>query len=483
MRKLLAIITLWLAALPLAQAQTLEDYLVEAGENSPTLKARYAEYQAALQKVPQAGALPDPEATFNFFLKPMERYMGNQVGDVTVMQMFPWFGSLSAAKNEANYMAQMKFSSFIEAKINLYHEVRTLWYQLYLNDQVSVLMERELEMMRTLERLALARYKAAPAEAASGASAPARSSSAGSAAGSAGSSSASSGMAGMSGMGGGSSATGSTSGGGMSGGGSMAGMASMGSGGGSSMVDVMLLRLEVKELENQMRIHHDARRPIQFAFNQLLRRRPTTTVLSADTLLPAQLPATLSLIEDSIRLNHPMLQMYTWDEKAREEQYRMAQLMGRPMLGVGLNYMVFQPRPDAMMGEMTGGNMVMPMVSVTLPIYRKKYNAAKKEAELSQQAAAFQREATERQLFTELENLLYDYQSAVSRNNSLKEQIALSEQTLRLLTTNYSVSGSGMEEIIRQRQNLLSLKQQQVQAITNQCIAVSGINRLMQGDN
>lgn len=478
MIKILAFILLLLGAMPLSQAQTLEEYLVEAGKNSPALKARYAEYQAALQRAPQVGALPDPEASFNFFLRPMERYMGNQVGDISVMQMFPWFGANKAAKNEANAMAQMKFASFVEAKINLYHEVRTVWYQLYLNDQESILMEKELEMMQTLERLALARYTSAPAGGASGAATPARGTKGGARTSSSGAaSSGSSGMAGMGGSGGGT-----ASGGGMASGGS--GMAGMGGGtGGSSMVDVLLIRLQVRELENQMRIHHEARRPLQLKFNQLLRRRPSMTVISADTLLPAALPATLSLIEDSIRSNHPMLKMYEWDEKARESQLRMARLMGRPMFGVGMNYMIFTPRTDAMMGEMSGGNMLMPMVSLSLPIYRKKYDAASKEAEFSQQAATFQKEATERELFTELENLLYQYQSSVSRINLLRDQVTLTEQAIRLLTTSYSVTGAGIEDIIRQRQSLLSYRQQQVQAISDQHIAVSGISRMMQGDN
>ncbi|WP_299986604.1 TolC family protein [uncultured Pontibacter sp.] len=480
MKKILAIIVLLLGVMPLVQAQTLEEYLVEAGENSPTLKARYAEYQAALQRAPQVGALPDPEASFNFFLRPMERFMGNQVGDISVMQMFPWFGSQKAARDEANYMAQMKFASFIEAKINLYHEVRTIWYQLYLNDQESILMEKEVEIMKTLERLALAKYKSATAGGSSGAATPARGTTGGSTGSSGAAGSGGSGMAGMGGSGG--AAAGSASGSNMAAGGSS--MSSMGSSGGSSMVDVMLIRLQVKELENQVLIHHEARRPLQVAFNQLLRRRPSMTVISADTLLPAALPATLSLIEDSIRSNHPMLKMYEWDEKARESQLRMAQLMGRPMIGVGLNYMIFKPRMDDMTQMNMGGeNMVMPMVTLTLPIYRKKYNAAQKEAEFSQQAAVYQKEATERELFTELENLLYQYQSSVSRINLLKDQVTLTEQTIRLLTTNYSVTGTGIEDIIRQRQSLLSYRLQQLQAITDQNIAVSAINRMMQGDN
>lgn len=476
MKRLLAFIILLLGTVPIAQAQQLDEYLLIAGENNPTLKARYAEYQAALQKVPQVGSLPDPEASFNFFLKPMERFMGNQVGDVSVMQMFPWFGSLEAAKDEANYMAQMTFASFIEAKINLYHDVRTTWFNLYLLDRQHGLMEKELQIMQTLERLALAKYKAAPAGGASGSTRPAPARNTGNSGGSTGSSS--SGMAGM----GGSGNTGATTSTAAPGGGGMSGMGA--TGGGSSMVDVLLIRLQVKELENALQVHKDSRKPLTIAFNNLLNRDPHLPVASADTLLHAELPASLSLIQDSIRLNHPMLKMYEWDEKARESQLRMAQLMGRPMFRVGLNYMIFKPRTDeASQMSMGGENMVMPMISVSLPIYRKKYNAAKKEAEFARQAATYQKEATEKQLFTELENLLYDYQSAESRLKLLQEQVTLTEQALRLLTTNYSVTGTGIEEIIRQRQAVLSYRQQLLQAVTTQHITVSAINRMMQGDN
>jgi outer membrane protein TolC len=475
MKKILAYMILLLGALPLAQAQTLDSYLLKAGENNPTLKARYAEYEAALQKVPQVGALPDPEASFSFFLSPMERYMGNQLGEASVMQMLPWFGTLDAAKSEAHYMAQMRFATFLEAKINLYHDVRTAWYKLYLIDEEYVLMERELQIMQTLERLALAKYKSAPVGGASGRTTTGRGTTSGSTGSSAGSTS-----SGMEGMGGSGNNAGSQSG--SSTGSSMSSMGS--SGGGTSMVDVILIKLQVKELENRILLHHESRRPLEIAFNNLLNRSPSEPVITPDTLLPAELPASLSLIQDSIRLNHPMLKMYEWDEKAREAQLRMAKLMGRPMIGVGLSYMVFTPRTDEVTQMRMGGdNMVMPMVRVSLPIYRKKYNAAKKEAEFAQKAAIYQREAAELQLFTELESLLYDYQSADSRLKLLQEQITLTEQAIRLLLTNYSVTGTGIEEIIRQRQLVLSYKQQLLQAITNQHITVSAINRMMQGDS
>jgi hypothetical protein len=67
-----------------ARGQTLEDYLIIAAKNNPNLKAKYFQYQAALERVPQVGALPDPQLGFSFFIMPMERYIGDQTGSVSL---------------------------------------------------------------------------------------------------------------------------------------------------------------------------------------------------------------------------------------------------------------------------------------------------------------------------------------------------------------------------------------------------------------
>ena len=77
-----------------AQSDSLYNYLEIAAKNNPTVLQRYAEYQAALQKVPQVGSLPDPDISLGVFLSPMELVGGNQVADIRLMQMFPWFGVL-----------------------------------------------------------------------------------------------------------------------------------------------------------------------------------------------------------------------------------------------------------------------------------------------------------------------------------------------------------------------------------------------------
>jgi outer membrane protein TolC len=179
-----------------------------------------------------------------------------------------------------------------------------------------------------------------------------------------------------------------------------------------------------------------------------------------------------------------MIKMYEWDERAREVQQRMAVLMGRPMIGVGLSYMVFRPRMDEVMNAPMGGdNMFMPMVTVSLPIYRKRNTAQRKEASYLQQSARENKEAAKLDLFNELESLLYEYESSTRRLSLFYDQLEITRQAIRLMITSYSTGGRSMEEILRQRQSMLLYQQQQISALTEQHVTVSAIQKLMAIDS
>ena len=63
--------------------EILDRYLVEAAENNPGLKAQFSEYMAALERVPQVGALPDPTIAFGYFIQPIETRLGPQQAKIS----------------------------------------------------------------------------------------------------------------------------------------------------------------------------------------------------------------------------------------------------------------------------------------------------------------------------------------------------------------------------------------------------------------
>jgi len=432
MKKRLIYILALLIVTANVSSQTLDDYLLIAAENNPGLKAKYLQYQAALQRVPQAGSLPDPQLSFGLFIMPMERYIGDQVAEISVMQMFPWFGTLSAAKDEMTIMAKAKYEEFNEVKSMLFYEVRAYWYALSLLDKEIAISKENIELLITMEQIAMARYKSG---------------------------------------GQGSSTSGSSR--------NIPQMGEMNSMGGSgSMIDVLRVQMEINELQNNLSLLEDSKIPLLARFNQLLNRDKNEPVILSDTIIAASMPLSLNEIPDSIKNNNPMLKMLEQEEAAFIAQGKMNRKMGLPMIGVGLQYDIFKPRANSE-SMMNGQNMLMPMVTVSIPLWRKKYTASVRESEFKRQSVNEQKQDAGNRLMVNYEDALKDFKDAERRVNLYQIQSALANQALNVLIVQYTTEGSNFEEVLRMQQLLLDYRFKYLDALIDGNITVAMMDRLM----
>ncbi len=143
-----------------ASQDYLDSYLVEAASNSAALKSKFNEYLAALEKVPQVKALPDPKIAFGYFIRPVETRMGPQEFKFSARQMFPWFGTLGDRADAATRMAQAKYETFEEAKSSLFNEIRDVYYNLYFTKQAIRITRENLEILNTFRNLVLVKVEA-----------------------------------------------------------------------------------------------------------------------------------------------------------------------------------------------------------------------------------------------------------------------------------------------------------------------------------
>lgn len=135
--------------------ETIDTHLQTAAENNPGLKAKFSEYMAALEKVPQAGALPDPTVAFGYFIQPVETRLGPQQARISISQMFPWFGTLGARQDVATQAAEAKYEAFEEAKSRLYYDVKSTWYNLYFTNRAISITRENIDILNTFRKLAL----------------------------------------------------------------------------------------------------------------------------------------------------------------------------------------------------------------------------------------------------------------------------------------------------------------------------------------
>jgi outer membrane protein TolC len=460
---------LWIATSVAGQTDSLNRYLETAARRNPSVKAAFHTYEASLQKAPQAGAYQDPQLEMGFFLKPMNIVDGRQIAQFQLMQMFPWFGVRKAARTEAQHEAAMAFAQFREARDKLYLEVYTQWNVLCGLQQRLINNRENQTLLQQLERLALQKFTS-PTGSTNASPAAARNGDMGGAS--------PSGSAGMDGMTAAPRAqkadAASTSG----------NATSMGGAGGSlssGMAEVLRIQLERVELESDIESVLSEIIAGKALFNALLHRPPEAEVMIPDALV--QIPFFLDMATATrlIADQNPMLGMLDEEKAAYTAKAEMDRKMGYPMFGIGLQYTLIGKNGGSMgaAGSMDGKDMVMPMMSVSIPIYRNKYKAARQESELLRQASEEKYADTFNRLQAELyqsQHLLDDASRKIAR---YQKQAALTQTTYNLMVQEFTSGKSGLGEIIELQRRLLNYRIKEAEAIAAYNTMAANIRKMI----
>lgn len=389
----------------LSFAQTPDDYFRTAAENNPGLLAIYNEYEAALQKVPQVNALPDPVFSFGYFISPVETRVGPQQAKFSLTQMFPWFGALKAQGDAAALMAEAKFQSFIDARNKLYFRVASAYYPLYeLKDWIRVEQEN-INILESYKNIATRKFE----------------------------------------------------------------------NGSGTMVDVLRVDIMLKDAQMNLSILQDKMKPLLTAFNKLLNRPENEKVIIGDSLKVEILSDNFR--KDSLIAVNPELRALELKLQASKVTELVARKQGLPKLGAGLDYVVVGERTDLSLPD-NGKDVLMPMVSISIPIFRDKYNASVKEAQNIQESYVNQKQELENSLISEYEMVWFEIQQQQQLLSLYEQQIQTSQQSLNLLFTSYENSGKEFEEVLRMQLQLLKYKKMKAAALTQYQIAVAKINYL-----
>jgi outer membrane protein TolC len=463
---LILVIVSWFKAFSQQEGDSLANYLEIAAKNNPGVLQKFTEYKAALQKIPQAGSLPDPELNLGVFLQPMELVSGNQVADIRLMQMFPWSGVLKNARDEMSLMANAKFELFRDAKLNLYYDMQRTWYDLIKYRQEIKISESNVKILKTIERLTLIRFKSPLTDE--------RGSSSGGIIAGVLPPAPSSVSEGMQKMGAGNANN--TATGAEQGSGSMTANTMEARTTGSGLADLYRIQIEIGDLENNIESLKNLIRTLSARFNSYLNRPVISPVSLPDTLIAAILGSPMAVVDSMIK-NNPMLGMLKYEHQSLEARSRMVTAMGYPMVGLGVNYSLIN-KSEMSASSMNGKDMIMPMVTVTIPLYRKKYNAMKTEAELMKRANSLGSESLSNSLKAEFYEALQLYQDASRRQKLYADQSQLADNSLSIMLKSFASSGASLTEILRVRQQTLDYKLKEVEAITDFNTSVAWLRRL-----
>lgn len=131
----------------------LQQYLIQTVEHHPALKARHAEWLAALETIPQAKTLDDPMFGYTHFVQSEEKKFA-----FMVEQMLPWFGTLKLRGDEAALEAEVVRYRMFTERDRLFASVKQAYFEYaYLADQLEIL-RAQAEILSYMQDVVTSKY-------------------------------------------------------------------------------------------------------------------------------------------------------------------------------------------------------------------------------------------------------------------------------------------------------------------------------------
>lgn len=137
----------------------LDDLIRFAMQHSPVVGAAFQRWRAAMERVPQARALPDPRLGLGIVLDQVDRdaeYMGERY---SISQMFPWFGTLGLREDIAMQDAEAEARRYEVARLELVERVTAAWLEYAWIYQAAETARENRALMLRLESVARALYR------------------------------------------------------------------------------------------------------------------------------------------------------------------------------------------------------------------------------------------------------------------------------------------------------------------------------------
>jgi cobalt-zinc-cadmium efflux system outer membrane protein len=236
------------------------------------------------------------------------------------------------------------------------------------------------------------------------------------------------------------------------------------------MVDVLRVDIMLQDASTNLAILKGKKTALTSRFNQLLNQAENEKVVLPDSLFILKIPAKYR--KDSLLASNPLIDLLSLKIQASKAREEAAIKQGLPQLGLGLDYVIIGERSDVQIAE-NGKDALMPMVSVSLPIFRKKHKAARKEAQLMQESFTLQKEEAENKLRFSYNLIWFKIQEQLELVKLSQGQIKASKQSLNLLYTAYANSGKDFEDVLRMQRQILKYQKMKVTALAEYHIVMA----------
>lgn len=387
-------------------AQSLESYLEEAVANNPEIQAYELRYHISKEKVGEAQSLPNTSISAGYFVSEPETRTGAQRTRLSVAQMLPWFGTIMARESYASSIAETDYLDLVIAKRKLSLSVAQSYYELFAVKAKTRVLEENIQLLDTYEKLALTSVEVGKA----------------------------------------------------------------------SAVDILKLQIRQNELQQQIDVLEQEFLGERANFNNLRNQKQNRSVSVVSQL---ELPEGDSIFSgEPLELNPELLKYDRLYESVSKSEL-LNQKQSAPSFGVGLDYIAVSERPNMDFSD-NGKDIVMPMVSLSIPLFNTSFKSVSKQNELRQKELQTQKQQRLNVLETTLARAVSQRNQARIAYETLERNLLRAQDAEEILIKNYETGTIDFNDVLDIQELQLKFQVNQIEAVKSYYKQSAIINYLIQ---
>lgn len=229
----------------------------------------------------------------------------------------------------------------------------------------------------------------------------------------------------------------------------------------ATAVDILKLQIKKNELSGKLSAARVTLESDKKGFASML-NLPDTMAISIKG--GNELPQTaMSLSPDSL-FNHPEILRFEAESHILDQSIALSKKERSPGLGIGLDYVTVNERTDMQVPD-NGKDIVMPMVSMSIPLFGDRYRSADRQFALKRQ----QIEASRTDVINKLKAVWFkaiaDQRTARITFDTQKANLLQARDTETLLLQNYATQMVGFEQVLQIQELKLDLEMKQIEAL------------------
>jgi cobalt-zinc-cadmium efflux system outer membrane protein len=179
-------------------------------------------------------------------------------------------------------------------------------------------------------------------------------------------------------------------------------------------------------------------------FNNLLNRKENSEVMVVDSLVIPQEESVQSIRVAEV---HPELLKFDRLFQSVNEAEILNKKEALPKVGFGLDFIPVAERTDMVVDE-NGKDILMPMVSVSIPIFSNKYKSVSRQNEIRQNEIRAKQNDRLNKLETMLASALNDRASARITANTLLRNIEQAKDAEEILVRSYETGTIDFNDVL-----------------------------------